>query len=170
MKRRRFHSSTLAALTSPLLVLLETDTVVRWQAIVRQRCCCRGKARETPALTSPPWKVRQNWFIPQAFQVFPWTLDTLIGRFLQKAGGWTLSKRFQLEFNWIHPSIGKILQNIVSAGKVPLDAGVLEYCRHFPETPMSIAKRQGNLFTRAISTIISSKVEDARETFLWNET
>ena len=34
MKRRRFHSSTLAALTSPLLVLLETETVVRWQAIV----------------------------------------------------------------------------------------------------------------------------------------
>ena len=29
MKRRRFHSSTLAALTSPLLVLLETETVVR---------------------------------------------------------------------------------------------------------------------------------------------
>ena len=60
MKRRRFHSS-IRSLHLPLpclscwrLIQLSVDK----QSC--QRCCCRGKARETPALASPPGKVRQN--------------------------------------------------------------------------------------------------------------
>ena len=109
------------------------------------------------------------------FQIFPWTIEDARGTLDvnrqnsgKQQGGEHFANEFQLDFNWIHSLSRKIRQNNVSAGKVPLNAGKFENCRHFPETPISTARSQGNAFTRDISPKFPSTLEDTRGTFRHN--